>query len=205
MEMLTLANEAGMKAEDADKLIEKILEGKKKVALADQAARLRKEDTETMAQHEKLCERNQKEIRRLNGEMLSSWDKHKAAFDAMCDAERAISELHQLKKEGLMSMSHKELVRLAEHGEVCKKHDQAKTVRIAAFDAHYRLTKNIEDFEYQIKHMPFTVTREYDMERAKAGLARANRELVEAAAKLKDVEADVERTEKEVEKSSKRP
>jgi len=205
MEMLTLANEAGMKAEDADKLIAKILEGKKKVALADQAARLRKEVAESNTRYGKLYDRNMAEDARLTDEVQCAERKHNVLHREMCDAENAVQDLHQLKKEGLMPLPHKELTRLAEHYVVWKKHDQAKKVRIAAFDAHYRLTKNIEDFEYQIKHMPFTVTREYDLERAKAGLARAQREIVEAAAKLKDAEADVERTKKEVEKSAKRP
>ena len=205
MEMLTLANEAGMKAEDADKLIARIREGQAKVLLADQAARLRKEVEESKVRYGKLYDRNMKEVGRLNGEIRHAEHKHNVLFTEMCDAERAIGDLYRLKDEGLMPMSHKELTRRAEYYEVAERHDQAKKVRIAAFDAHYKLQERIKSLEYQIKHMPFTVTREYDMEQAKAFLVKANREIVEAAAKLKDAEADVERTKKEMEKSEKRP
>lgn len=195
-EMLSLAKEARMDTREADRLIAKIHDGQAKVALADQAARLRKEDAETKTQHEKISERNGKEIVRLNGEILNAWSKHKAAFDAMCKAESAVRDLHMLKKEGLLPVPHKEVTRLEGHYELAEKRQQAQSARVDASNERYRLQGLIEGLEYKLQHLPLTPTRDHDKERLKDGLERARRELVEAEAKLKDAEAAEEKAKK---------
>jgi len=191
LEMLTLANEAGLEIDKADALIAKIREGKEKVALADQVLRLRKEWADATAYAEKICERNNKEITRLEKENQLAGYKHDDAFRAMCEAHQAANDLLLLHDDGLLPTPHKEVNRLLDGRAAEQKKRALENAWRDAEEERNRCRLIVYRIEQDLENLPMSISYRQDQ-------GYLGDELAKAKANLADAEAKVEKAKKAI-------
>ena len=197
-EMLELATEAGMKVEDGDKLIARIRKGKEMVALADQLQRLKKEEVETKAQYEKIRERSNAAIARLEEEKDSARIKHARVWRAMADAENAASDLLLLSDEGLLPTPHKEVTRLIERRTAEEKSHEAHAAWRKEEEARNRIRRVIEEIQYRLARLPMSRTYDRDKAELENDLKQSKHDLAAADSRVEKAHAVAEKAEKAI-------
>jgi len=198
MELLKLANEAGMKIPDADTLIEVIRKGQENVVLADRLPRLKKEADEARALAEKTCERNNEVISRLREENRHVWDKNEAAFRSMCDADQAVRDLLLLFDKGLLPMPHREVTRLLSVRTAEEKSREAHTAWRKEEEAKDRFRSIVRNIERSLARLPLSVTLHRDRAELEKDLEVAKKNLAEAEKKVEAAKAFAEKMEKAI-------
>jgi len=198
--LLPLASAAGLTAEEADRLVRRIRQGKEQVDSTNRLPGLRKDAAGAKARFDKIQSHASAEISRLESEMETAAIEADIALKAQQAAERDSRELLVLLDEGLLPPEEtpREVLYLAERREAEQKCWQADSARTAARDERDRRLADVRDAEERLASFPVTLNYDRAKSEMKDRLKAAKKRLADAEDRLAKAEAAADAARKAI-------